>query len=177
MNLHTYIETLYPSNPSWFFKAGPGIWKLLRHSATRSAPVTTVLRHFYRLEHVGAMTPHPMFERDSSTLPRTGDTVHALVQVGHPDLCCGRCPYLASPWEHLPLPKASMPPTAGTVQPGGKCETPQSHLPPLVVIQVGEEHVLGNGLSQRRHGLIVLGNDLWRRPGSDLSALGTEPAS
>ena len=33
-------------------------------------------------------------------------------------------------------------------------------LPPLVVVQVREEHVLGDGLGQRRHGLIVLGDDL-----------------
>jgi hypothetical protein len=33
-------------------------------------------------------------------------------------------------------------------------------VPPLIVIQVREEHVLLDGFGQRRHGFVVFGNDL-----------------
>lgn len=37
-------------------------------------------------------------------------------------------------------------------------------LPSLIVIQVSKQHVLGDGLGQRRHGLVVLGDDLQGKP-------------
>lgn len=41
---------------------------------------------------------------------------------------------------------------------------PSRLLPSLVVVQVSKQHVLGDGPGQRRHGLIVLGDDLWGKP-------------
>lgn len=37
-------------------------------------------------------------------------------------------------------------------------------LPSLVVVQVSKQHVLGDGSGQRRHGLVVLGDDLQEKP-------------
>lgn len=42
-------------------------------------------------------------------------------------------------------------------------------LPPLIVVQVSKQHVLGDGLGQRCHGLVVLGDDL---RGRESQALG-----
>lgn len=40
-----------------------------------------------------------------------------------------------------------------------------SFVPSLIVVQVSEQHVLGDGLGQGSHGLVVLWDDLWTPEG------------
>lgn len=79
-------------------------------------------------------------------------------------------PILTQIWEaaqvHTALHFRRPPPPPEPVLPkpthvpwSGRPASPQL-LPPLIVVQVREEHVLGDGLGQRRHGLVVLGDDL-----------------
>lgn len=42
--------------------------------------------------------------------------------------------------------------------------SPPGFLPSLVVIQVSKQHILGDGFGKRRHGLVVLGDDLQGKP-------------
>lgn len=57
-------------------------------------------------------------------------------------------------------------PGAGEAQGGVSVLAPPSHgfLPSLVVIQVSKQHIFGDGFGQRRHGLVVLGDDLQGKP-------------
>lgn len=72
-----------------------------------------------------------------------------------------------------PLPRSHTLPTSGcsgadnsgTQWPRGQRTASASFVPSLVVVQVSEQHVLGDGLGQGGHGLVVLRDDLQKPRG------------